>query len=172
MGSETKVRAELLFLAFERNSRVNATLLAGLGQRDLPFQVGNAWSILEHLTHLIAARQQWITEVSPAHARNLTPRVTYTEDEQQFDPLLADLDQIADALRQGDAAAQAAVEAALTEARQFSDYYRTDPTDFLIHILVHDAHHRGHIMGLLRQAGRTREELSRLDELSWPVWRE
>lgn len=172
MGSETKVRAELLFLAFERNSRVNAALLASLGRRDLSFQSGDAWGVLEHLMHLIAARQKWVAEVSPQHARKLRPVVDYAEDEQAFDPPWYDLDEIGDALRQGDAAAVAAVDAALAEARSFANYYRTDPTDFLIHILVHDAHHRGHIMALLRQVGRTRDELGRLADLSWPVWRE
>lgn len=38
--------------------------------------------------------------------------------------------------------------------------------------IVHDAHHRGQIMALLRQSGRGAEERERLEQATWPIWRE
>jgi uncharacterized damage-inducible protein DinB len=41
----------------------------------------------------------------------------------------------------------------------------------MVHCLVHDAHHRGQIMALLRQSGRSAEERALLEDATWPIWR-
>lgn len=164
-------RADLLFLAFERNSRVNAALLAAIEASDLPFASGG-WSIGKLLCHLASFRRQWLAEIAPKHAAGLRSLADYTDDGRDFEPLTDDLLVIADAFRAGDAAVVAAVHAALTERRPFPGFYRCDPTELLVHVMVHDAHHRGQIMSLLRQRGRSRADMIKLEDATWLVWRE
>ncbi|NLG08016.1 MAG: DUF664 domain-containing protein [Deinococcales bacterium] len=164
-------RADLLFLAFERNSRVNAALLAAIEASDLPFASGG-WSIGKLLCHLASFRRQWLAEIAPKHAAGLRSLADYTDDGRDFEPLTDDLLVIADAFRAGDAAVVAAVHAALTERRPFPGFYRSDPTELLVHVMVHDAHHRGQIMSLLRQRGRSRADMIKLEDATWLVWRE
>jgi len=76
----------------------------------------------------------------------------------------------------GDEAAVQAVQSALSEGRTFPDpwnegTYASNPAQFLTHTLVHDAHHRGQVMSLLRLGGRTPEEMDALDN-HWAIWRE
>ncbi len=163
-------QTDQILLAFERNSRVNATMLATLDERDLEFAAGGGWSIGKHLCHLASFRYGWLTVVSPEHADTLTPIIEFGE--HDFTPLVRHVDEIAAAFREGDAAALDAVNLALAEGRPFQGAYHSHPTAFLFHILVHDAHHRGQVMSLLRQSGRTQAEMERLEEASWPVWRE
>ena len=49
--------------------------------------------------------------------------------------------------------------------------YRSDPAHFLMHTIVHDSHHRGQILSLIRQGGRTPEQMDALDS-HWAIWRE
>lgn len=160
-----------VLLAFERNSRANAALLAGLVDADLGFAAGGGWSIGKHLCHIATFRYGWLATASPHHADHLRPLVMGMAADD-FDPDSVSVLRLADTLRAGDAAALGAVEAALVEGRHFAAVYRSHPTGLLVHILVHDAHHRGQVMSLLRQSGRSRGEMERLEEASWLPWRE
>lgn len=172
MTSTMPVPVDLILLAVERNSRVNAAMLAGIGDDDLRFEAGGGWSIGKHLCHLASFRYGWLSVVSPEHASRLKPVVEYGETEDDLIPLARTVNEISTAFREGDMAALDAVNLAVAEGRQFQDAYRSHPTNFLMHILVHDAHHRGQVMCLLRQSGRTRGEMEKLEGASWPVWRE
>lgn len=164
-------QSDLILLAFERNSRVNAAMLASIADDDLHFAADEGWSIGKHLCHLASFRYGWLTVISPEHASTLTPLIEFLDD-NDFLPLATHVNDISNAFRDGDAAALEAVNLALAEHRDFQDVYRSHPTDFLMHILIHDAHHRGQVMSLLRQSGRTKAEMDTLDDASWPVWRE
>jgi|SRR5690554_4235165 len=172
MSPAVQVPTDLILLAFERNSRVNAALLADIVDGDLPFAAAGGWSIGQHLCHLASFRQGWLTVISPAHADSLKPILEFGETDDDVTPLVRSVDEIATAFRDGDAAALDAVSLALAEDRPFRHAYRSHPTSFLMHILIHDAHHRGQVMSLLRQSGRSRADMERLEESSWPVWRE
>ena len=172
MTTTMPVPVDLILLAFERNSRVNAAMLAGIGDADLRFEAGGGWSIGKLLCHLASFRRQWLAEIAPKHAAGLRSLADYTDDGRDFEPLTDDLLVIADAFRAGDAAVVAAVHAALTERRPFPGFYRSDPTELLVHVMVHDAHHRGQIMSLLRQRGRSRADMIKLEDATWLVWRE
>ena len=68
------------------------------------------------------------------------------------------------------------MQAALDEGRSFPDpwhegTYQSSPAHFLQHTIVHDSHHRGQIMALLRAGGHTPEEMDALDQ-HWAIWRE
>ncbi|MFO7609968.1 MAG: DinB family protein, partial [Candidatus Krumholzibacteriia bacterium] len=71
----------------------------------------------------------------------------------------------------GDAAVRDAVLDAVRDGRRFEGAYESHPAQLMVHCVVHDAHHRGQILALLRQAGRGAEERERLEEATWPIWR-
>lgn len=76
----------------------------------------------------------------------------------------------------GDEAAVNAVGAPVASGEPFTDpwnegAYQSHPAHLLQHTIVHDSHHRSQIMALLRQCGRTAEEMNALDN-HWAIWRE
>ena len=166
---------DLLLESFHRNGRVNQALLAALTPADLSLSDGRGgWTVGQHLGHLAYFRPGWLSLISPADAQGL-PEVV-SGDWQHFE-LSADLPTLAGAFRLGDEAALRAVQTALEEGRTFPDphgegTYQAHPAHFLQHIIVHDSHHRGQVMGLLRQGGRSAEDMDQLDSPLWAIWRE
>lgn len=150
---------ELLLESFARNGRVNAAVLDSLSAADLALEdapEGN--SVEEMLAHMAGFRQGWLVNISPLHAEGLTK----VEDD-------ADLDTLRAAFASGDAAALKAVQDALQEGRVFEDpwkegAYQSNPAHFLQHTIVHDSHRQGQIATLLRQHGRTEEQMDALEE--------
>ena len=159
----------LLHESFRRNGRVNNFLLDALSDADLALSDGRGgWTVGHHLTHLAGFRQGWLSNISPEHAEGLFAPVKGNE--------LPDTRALAAAFQAGDAAALRAVQAALDENRSFPDpwdegTYQSSPAHFLQHVIVHDSHHRGQIMALLRAGGHTPEDMDTLDH-HWAVWRE
>ena len=157
--------------SFRRNGRVNAALLETLTDADLDRSDGEGgMSIGQHLEHLAGMRRYWLGRVSPAHAEAIT--FTTQEGDQRFWTVTLGPAELRAALDQGDAAALDAVQSAYAEGRNFQGVYESDPAHFLQHILVHDAHHRGQVMGLLRRGGRSLEQMDALEQATWPIWKE
>ena len=165
---------DLLLESFRRNARVNDTLLQALTPADLDLADGRGgWSLGQHLGHIADFRRGWLSLISPADAAPL-PEIL-SGDWQQFELAERDLGKLADAFRLGDAAALRAVQNALEEGRPFPDpydegTYQSHPAHFLQHVIVHDSHHRGQIMALLRSV-RSKEQMDAL-EGHWGIWRE
>lgn len=156
--------------SFRRNARVNEALLAALTPPDLALGDGRGgWTVGEHLGHLAGFRLGWLSEISPPHTEEL-PHLGHA-DGQSVWHATGTLEEIGAALRAGDRAAMDAVQAALGENRSFIGAYSSHPAHFLQHIIVHDSHHRGQVMTLLRQGGRTPEQMDALDD-HWAIWRE
>ncbi|ACO44910.1 DinB family protein [Deinococcus deserti] len=161
----------LILSAFRRNARVNTVLLSTMTSADLDINDSRGgWSVGQHLGHLAGFRAGWLSHISPAHASGLPEVVAGTE--ENFWLTTRDVAQLAHALDKGDEAALNAVQAALDEGRGFEGVYTSHPTGFLMHTVVHDSHHRGQIMSLLRQGGRSPEEMDALDRRTWAIWRE
>ena len=161
----------LLLESFDRNGRVNDVISSTLTAADLNLADGQGgWSIGQHLGHLAEFRYGWLNFISPQHAENI-PSVA-EGDQQNFYLTTQNLDDIKQAFVAGDKAALEAVTSALNENRSFEGAYKSHPAHFLQHIIVHDSHHRGQVMSLLRRGGWTREQLGTLDDATWTIWNE
>ncbi len=161
---------ELLLDAFERNARVNRAVLATLDMPVLAFEDGTGgFSIGQHLADIVSFRREWLSTVSPEHAEQVPDPIDVGAPTWLAAASVAELQVHVDA---GDAAMRAAVLSAVNEGRRFVGAYASHPAQLLVHCIVHDAHHRGQIMALLRQSGRSAEARERLEETTWPIWRE
>ncbi len=161
----------LLLESFNRNGRVNDAVLDKITEADLTLDDGQSgWSIGQHLGHLAEFRYGWLNFISPQHTKSISSVVE--GDEQSFRLTTQSLDDLKRAFSAGDAAALEAVTSALDENRSFEGAYKSHPAHFLQHIIVHDSHHRGQILSLLRRGGWTREQLSALDDATWTIWNE
>ncbi len=162
--------AAVLLESFRRNGLVNAALLEHLTPADLDLSDGvGGLSIGQHLEHVVGMRKYWLGKVAPELASSIS--FSTLEGDNPFWELTLELPALAAAFEEADHAMLEAVQAAYTEDRTFSEVYSSDPAHFLQHTLVHDAHHRGQIMVLLRQQGRTLEQMNAIDRATWPVWK-
>lgn len=159
----------LILESFDRNSRVTRATLATLTMADLEY--GNqhgGFNIGQHLADIVEFRPGWLSRVSPSHAVGI-PDVNGDTPTWLTVASIAELQATFDA---GDAAVKAAVIDAVNEGRSFTGAYASHPAHFLQHCIVHDSHHRGQVLALLRQAGRPADVREALEEESWAVWRE
>lgn len=161
----------LLLASFSRNGRVNEAVLDAVAETDLASADGQGgWSVGQHLGHQAYFRYEWLSFISPPHAKDLP--LVISGDEPNIYLTTQNLSEIKQAFSAGDVAALQAVESAIGEDRSFEGAYESHPAHFLQHILIHDAHHRGQVMSLLRENGRTPEQMAELERATWPVWRE
>lgn len=168
----------LLHESFRRNGRVNGFLLEALTAADFALSDGQGgWTIEQHLRHMARFRVGWLWNLSRDHTE---PLLDPTRKDADGDPEWRWQDsppnELAAAFAAGDEAALHAVQAALDENRAFDDpwgegAYRSNPAHFLQHTIVHDSHHRGQIMALLRAGGHTAQDMDALDN-HWAIWRE
>ncbi|HET8985119.1 MAG TPA: DinB family protein [Trueperaceae bacterium] len=159
----------IVFESFDRNARVNRATLATLSMDDLTYGDGvGGFNIGQHLADIVNFRPDWLKRVSPEHAA----RVTDVTDGSDTWLKVKSIAELQAAFDEGDAAMRDAVLDAVRESRSFKGVYETHPAHLMQHCIVHDSHHRGQILALLRQAGRSPEERERLESASWPIWRE
>lgn len=159
-----------VFEAFERNARVNRAVLATLDMPMLDVDDGvGGFSIGQHLADVVSFRRSWLERVAPDHAARVPDPIDMNSPTWLAASTIAELQAAFDV---GDAAVRAAVLDAASAGRRFEGVYETHPAHLMLHCIVHDAHHRGQIMALLRQSGRSAQERERLEEATWPIWRE
>lgn len=166
-----KVPAELklLFEAFDRNARVNRATLSSLTMDDLGHSDGvGGYNVGQHLADIVDFRPGWLSRVSPSHAEAV-PDVT---GDTPTWLTVSSIDELQRAFDAGDAAIKEAVLSAVNDGRSFQGAYSSHPAHFMQHTIVHDSHHRGQILALLRRAGRPAEVRKELEDASWAIWRE
>jgi uncharacterized damage-inducible protein DinB len=165
---------DFLLESFKRNARVNAFLLDTLTESDLTLSDGKGGMTIAHmLSHMGVSRGGWLADMSPRYAAS-TKALTagtpiwewYTNDRAGISAML----------KAGDEAAIQAVQAHLASGEPFADpwnvgTYQSNPAFFLVQNIVHDSHHRGQIIALLRQNGYSQTQLDQLEE-HWDIWRE
>lgn len=162
---------DLILESFERNGRVNRAVLASLKMSDLEHDDrAGGWNVGKHFGDMAGFRYGWLMRVSPQHAESVPSVVE--GDPTNFWLAVESIDELQHGFDAGDAAVLEAVMSALDEGRKFEGAYQSHPAHFLQHTIVHDSHHRGQIMALLRRGGRPAEERERLENGTWPIWRE
>ena len=169
---------KVLLESFRRNARVNTFLLEALTPAEFNLSDGRGgMTVAQTLRHMAGFRVGWLWNISREHA---APLLSPDEKDADGDPQWLWHDsapnELGGAFTAGDEAAVKAVQAALAEGRTFPDpwnegTYQANPAHFLQHTIVHDSHHRGQILTLLREGGRSKEEMDRLDG-HWAIWRE
>jgi uncharacterized damage-inducible protein DinB len=166
------IEIDLLVEAFRRNAEVNRAVLESLSFDDLGVADGRGgWSIGQCLGHAIEFRYGWLSIVAPAHAEAI-PSVADSGEDGAPRLTASSIGELVAALAVADAAVLAAVDERLDAGTAFEGAYESHPAQFIVHTLVHDAHHRGQLMSLLRaRARRTREQMDELDAATWPIWR-
>lgn len=162
---------DLVLESFARNGRVNRAVLATLEMSELEIDDGaGGWNIGQLLAEMAEFRYGWLKRVSPRHAESV-PSVA-DGDETDFWLTVKSIDELQEGFDASDAAVREAVVSAVNEGRKFQGAYESHPSHFLQHAIVHDSHHRGQIMTLLRQAGRSAEAREQLEQETWAIWRE
>lgn len=157
-----------------RNARVNNLLLDQLSDEDLSLSDGNGgMTVANMLSHMAVSRGGWLAEMAPEYAKSSE---VLTQGTFIWGWHTTDREAIRAMLKTGDEAAIQAVQAHLQSGEPFADprgvnTFQSNPTHFLILMLVHDANHRGQIVALLRQHGYSTKQLDRL-EVQWDIWRE
>ena len=163
---------EVVLDSFDRNSRVNEIILDTLEERELDLDDGaGGWNVRMHLAHLAEFRRDWLSWVASEFAAGL-PQVAEYDQDEGMRLLQGDLHVIRAALKAGDEAVRAAVINRIESGRSLDGAYGTHPAHFLQHTIVHDSHHRGHLMGLLRRGGRTPQQMGQLEDATWSIWNE
>ncbi len=160
----------LVLESFDRNGRVNRALLSTLTMEDLTYgDNAGGYNIGQHLADLIGFRPDWLSHVSPPHAEGL-PDVIDGASPTWLG--VGSIDELKAAFDAGDAALREAVTSAVRDGRSFERVYESNPAHLLQHCIVHDSHHRGQVLALLRQAGRPEEARKELEGSTWSIWRE
>ncbi|GGL85367.1 damage-inducible protein DinB [Deinococcus aerolatus] len=163
----------LLYEAFRRNGHVNAFLLDELTDADLARSDSHGgMTVAQMFSHMGASRGGWLQEMSPTHAAST---LTLTGGESIWGWHATDRATLRAMLTAGDEAALQAVRAHVDSGEPFADprgvdTFASHPAHFLLYMIVHDANHRGQIVALLRQSGRSPERLDRLEQ-QWDIWR-
>lgn len=172
--------SELSFLleSFKRNGRVNGFLFKSLSDADYDLSDGRGgWTVGGHLRHMAGFRVGWLWKISREH---VAPLINPDELDADGDPVWRWQNhpdqELSGAFVAGDAAAIKAVQANLHSGEPFANprnavAYQSHPAHFLQHMIVHDSHHRGQIMAVLRESGRTKAQMNELEE-HWAIWRE
>lgn len=162
---------DLLIEAFRRNGRVNDVLLSAVTEADFDLSDGQGgMSVGQLLEHLAGVRKVYLNRVGSKYAEQITAETE--EGDQAFWKVTLDVGQLRQAFAEADAALLNAVREAANGGQSFQTHFASHPAHLLTLTLVHDANHRGQITTLLRQGGRSEEEMDRLAAATWPIWRE
>jgi uncharacterized damage-inducible protein DinB len=165
---------DLLLEAFSRNARVTEFLLNAMSDEDLGRSDGKGGMTIAHmLSHMGISRGGWLADMSPEYAASTK---ALTGGKPLWEWHTSDRSSIKAMFKAGDEAAIQAVKAHLASGEPFADpwkvgTYQSNPAHFLLQNIVHDSHHRGQIIALLRQSGYSKEQLDNLEE-HWDIWRE
>ena len=153
--------------AWQANLKVNQILLEHLTPEMLGVRTpGGGYSVAQHLAHIVGVTKYWGAQLNE-ELETLPNLFTMREDLAEEDPQAfipeTDLARIKDVLAQTAAAVQEAVAGGNIGT---SPYPSADA--YLIHMLVHGAHHRGQILLALKTSGYSLPD----EDAMWRPWKE
>jgi uncharacterized damage-inducible protein DinB len=157
--------------AWQANLKVNMALLEHLTPEMLDARTpGGGYSVAQHLAEIVGTTKNWGSRLDQARLGGLPNLYTLREDldEEDIEAFVAetDLARIREVLLETAAAAQ---EAAANSPEGFTgELPHSSPDAFLIHMMVHDAHHRGQVLLALKTSGYGLPD----DDLMWVPWKE
>ena len=138
--------AEALTVAARSNADVNDLMVAHLSTPEmLDAQTpGGGFTVAHQLAHMAYVQKFWLSKLNAGAAVDLPDLYDTTQQKAERDPV-----RIRAALEQTSAAVLEAVITA-TDKGQLT---QVSLAQFLIHMLIHDAHHRGQILLALKANG-------------------
>ena len=157
--------------AWQANLRVNEVLLKHLTPEMLDARTpGGGYSMAQHLAHMVGTTKYWGAKLDKRLAtlpRLFTIREELDEDDLEAFVPETDLGRIREVMVQTAAAAREAEAGknAPEEVRWEPPHRNTDA--FLIHMMVHDAHHRGQVLLALKTSGYPLPD----EDAMWGPWR-
>ena len=152
--------------AWQVNSRVDDALLEHLTPEMLHAETpGGGYSVAQHLAHLTGSLNYWASHLDDEKLDSVDN--LYQLDDEDEDVFIAetDLHRIRDVMLMTRKVALDVAEAAPDNSKGTLPHTSTDA--FLIHMMVHAAHHRGQIMLALKESGYPLPDV----EPIWGPWR-
>ena len=157
--------------AWQANLKVNTVLVNHLTPEMLDARTpGGGYSVALHLAHLVGTTKYWGSRLDEARLGGLPNLYTMREDldENDIEAFVAEteLTRIRQVLIETAAAAQEA--AAEAPAGFTGTLPHASPDALLIHMMVHDAHHRGQMLLALKTSGHPLPD----EDAMWVPWKE
>lgn len=165
--TETTNVSDSIVKAWEANGRVNRVLLEHLEPRMLAARSpGGGFSVAQHLAHLAASLKFWTMGLEPETAAALPDLFPAGTDPESLDfEAETDLERIREVMARTEEAALAAVVG--RPPGEVGELPHASTEVFLVHMMVHDAHHRGQILLALKTAGHPLPDEGRM----WGPWK-
>ena len=151
--------------AWRANARVNRELLDHLTEEMLGAQTpGGGYSVAQHLAHMTGVMKSWGSRLDEQLAG--LPDL-YSDYDAQEDTFVAekDLERIRGTMNETEGALLSAVQEKPDGEKGTLPH--TSAGALLIHLMVHDAHHRGQVLLALKTSGYALPDEDRL----WGPWR-
>lgn len=154
---------DTLRIAWQANDKVNGALIEHLEREMLEARTpGGGMTVAEHLAHITGTIKYWGMKLA-ADRLSALPDLAEKVGEEWIPE--TDTDRIGRVARETRALALAEAENA--PAGERGELPHASPEMYLIHMLVHDAHHRGQILLALKTAGHPLPD----EESLWQPWR-
>lgn len=148
--------------AWNRNLSVNRALVDHLRPEMVDAQTpGGGYTVAQHLAEIVGTHKNWGMRIDDDVLRGLPD--LYDRGSEAF-VAERDLERIRDALVR---TAEAVLRMARAHPEGSERSPHADADAYLVHMMVHDAHHRGQILLALKVNGFERPD----DELLWGPWR-
>jgi uncharacterized damage-inducible protein DinB len=151
-------------LAWKANDEINAVLLAHLTSAMLEARTpGAGYTVAQHLAHMVECTKGWGMELEPSRLKdvpdlysNYDPNTGMFDAEMNLERIQTVMTQTRDALLE-----------TAQSATGTGNLPHATVGKFLVHMLAHDAHHRGQILLALKTNGHALPD----DAALWLPWR-
>ncbi len=157
--------------AWQTNLNINLVVVDHLTPEMLDARTpGGGYTVAQHLAHIVGSVKHWGTKLDNERLGGLPDLLTVREELTENDPDAfvpeINLEHIRTVLLETAEAARDAVEDAPEGSTGELPHASTDA--YLIHMMVHDAHHRGQLLLALKTSGYALPN----EDSMWVPWKE